>query len=52
MEVIGSLLTFCDSTRYSEHHVLKNLGVLNLICVTGDILLRFGRWLFMYVLVI
>ena len=42
MEVIGSLLTFCVSTSYtrSKHYVLKNLGVFNLLCVIGDILLH------------
>jgi hypothetical protein len=38
MEVIGSLLTFCGST-WIANIILKNLGVFNLLCVTGDNLL-------------
>jgi hypothetical protein len=36
MEIIRSLLTFCT---YSKEYILKNLGVFNLLCVIGDILL-------------
>ena len=40
MEVMGCLLTFCDSTCIvNKHYVLKKLGDFHLLCVTGDILL-------------
>jgi len=39
MEVIGSLLTFCDSTFIVKIMFQKFLGVFNLLCVIGDILL-------------
>jgi hypothetical protein len=39
MEVIGSLLNFCNSTFIVNIMFQKFLGVFNLLCVTGDILL-------------
>jgi hypothetical protein len=39
MEVIGSLLNFCDSTCIVNIMFLKMLGVFNLLCVIGNILL-------------
>ena len=45
MEVIGSLLTFCDKHLYSKHNVLKNFGCFQFIMC--------HRWYFVtYVLVV
>jgi len=50
VEVIGSLLNFCDSTCV-VNMFLKNLGVFNLLCVIGDILLL-TFWLLLIVVYI
>ena len=39
MEVIGSLLTFFDSTCVVNNMFFRKLGVFNLLCVIGDVLL-------------
>ena len=39
MDVIGSLLTFCDNTCIVNITFQKKIGCFKLLCVIGDILL-------------